>query len=127
MKKFLSLICLFFILTAAAPVEITRAGRSDLNAFQRSGYVFGRGVLNALASPMELVRTFKIEKRDHTRLWPITMIPKSFYNFFMRISSAGYDIAIYPFFVVPFTDDIRPMSRYFEMPDYPWQLEVGEE
>lgn len=127
MKKTLSLLTLFFLLTAAAPVEVTQEGRSNLNAWQRSGTVFTRGIVNALASPAEIYRTFRVERQWHPKLWPVSVVPRTIYNFFMRATSAAYDIAIFPLFVVPFTNDIRPMSRYFDMPDYPWQLEVDEE
>jgi hypothetical protein len=128
MKKALSLLSLFFLLTAAAPVQVTQEGRSTKNGFQRSTYVFGRGVVNALASPAEIWRTYKVERLWHPKLWPVTYLPRLIlHNYWMRIASAGYDIAIFPLFVVPFTNDIRPMSRYFDIPDYPWQLEVGEE
>lgn len=126
MKKALSLLTLFFLLTAAAPQNITQEGRTQMGPLQRSGFVFVRGVVNAVTSPLEIWRTFKVEREWHPKAWPIFYVPRTFYNFFTRIVSAGYDIAIYPIFVVPFTSDIRPMTRSFELPDYPWQIEVGE-
>ena len=142
MKKAFSVLILFFIFTgASAPVpqsgttvlgtpggpQITREGRSDLKPLQRSAFVFRRGIINASTSLLEIGRTLKLEKQTHPKAWPGTYPFRLFYNFFMRISSAGYDIALFPIFVVPFTDDIRPMTRYFDMPDYAYQLEVEEE
>ncbi len=89
MRKALSILSLFFLLTAAAPAEITHEGRSDLKPRQRMGFVFKRGVINAFSSPMEVVRAYKIEKAAHPKWWPATYPFAAFYNFFMRISSAG--------------------------------------
>lgn len=111
---------------SAAEVSVTRAGRSDLNPLQRSAHVFGRGALNAVTSPWELVRTFKIERENYPRFWPVTYIPRAFYHFFVRVPSAGYDMTIFPLFVVPFTDDIRPFTRVYDLPDYAFQDELEE-
>ena len=126
MKKALSLLALFFLLTAATP-QVTQEGRSELTPRQRSAFVFKRGLVNAATAPMEVARTLTLEKRWHPKAWGYTYPFRLFYNFWMRESSAAYDIAINPLFVVPFTTDIRPMTRTFDLPDYPWELEVGEE
>lgn len=130
MKKLAVFLSVFFLFTAtagAADLEITREGRSDLSPLQRSGHVFVRGLTNALTSPLELYRTFKTERQRHPKLWPIFYLPRSAYNGTLRFASACYDVSIFPMFVVPFTDDIRPFTHYYDLPDYPWQLELDEE
>ncbi len=130
MKKLAGILALFFLFTApagAADPEITREGRSELNPFQRSGYVFVRGLTNVLTSPLELYRTLKTEQQLHPKIWPVSYVPRTLYNFLIRISSGAYDMTIFPVFVVPFSDDIRPFTHFYDLPDYPWQLELNEE
>ena len=130
MKKLAGFLAVFFIFTApasAADLEITREGRSELNPFQRSGYVFVRGITNVVTSPLEFVRTFKVERQWHPKAWPVSYLPRSVYNLLIRVSSGAYDMTIHPAFVVPFSDDIRPFTRVYDLPDYPWQTELNEE
>lgn len=129
MKKLAGFIIAFFIFisaASAADVQITKEGRSDLNPLQRSGYVFARGLINIFTSPLEIIRTFKTEREWHPKAWPVSYIPRTVYNFFIRLSSGAYDIAFFPWFVVPFTDDIRPFTRFYDLPDYAFQDEVEE-
>ena len=126
MKNISAFLILIFLFTAtavsAADLEVTREGRSDLSPFRRSGSVFVRGITNVLTSPLEAVRTFKVERQWHPKAWPVSYIPRTLYNFLIRVSSGAYDMAFMPFFVVPFTDDIRPFTHVYDLPDYPWQI-----
>lgn len=130
MKKLAGFMIAFFIFTSAvsaADIEITKEGRSELNPVQRSAYVFGRGLLNFFTSPLEIVRTFKVEREWHPKAWPVSYLPRTLYNFLIRVSSSAYDIAFFPWFVVPFTDDIRPFTNYYDLPDYAFQDELHQE
>lgn len=130
MKKLAGILAVFILFASnasAADIEVTREGRSDLNGFQRSGYVFVRGLTNVVTSPLELIRTFNVEREWHPKAWPVSYPFRSIYNILLRVSSGAYDFAFMPFFVVPFTDDIRPFTRFYDLPDYPWQKELNEE
>ena len=130
MKNFVVFLAVFFLLTAtasAAELKITRDGRSELSPLQRSGHVFVRGFTNIVSSPLEAYRTLKVEQKWHPKAWPVSYVPRTLFNFLIRLSSAAYDFTIIPVFVVPFSDDIRPFTRVYDLPDYPWQLELNEE
>ncbi len=125
-KKFISAICLFFLFTAASPAppispELEREGRSDLSPKQRVGYVMKRGALNVLSefAFLEVGRTAEIEKREHPKSWLLRLPPFGFTNYAYRMFSGLFDLVVFPF-VAPFTDDIRPLTETFDLPEYPW-------
>ncbi len=132
MKKLAGLICLLFMFTAAAPItvpepplEMSREGRSTLSPRQRVGHVMKRGVLNLGAGLLivpETMRTLKEEREVYPKLWLVTGAPRSFHNVAIRLFSGAFDAVVYPF-VAPFTDDIRPLTQTYDLPEYPWTEE----
>ena len=81
----------------------------------------GRGALNFLTSPAELVYAFKGEKKTHPKAWPVTYPPRFFTNAMMRVGSSANDILVLPW--CPTACDTTPLTRRFELPDYAWQKE----
>ena len=91
------------------------------SAFKQIVSVEGRGALNFLTSPAELVYAFKSEKKAHPKAWPITYVPRFFANTMIRIGSSANDILVLPWYVV--WSDPTPLTRHFELPDYVWEKE----
>jgi hypothetical protein len=81
-----------------------------------------RGAVNLLTAPSELVSTFKTEKKDHPKAWPLTYGPRFFQNFVTRIGSGVNDLLVLPWYARQAKDD-APLTRRFDMPDYAWQKE----
>ena len=69
-----------------------------------------RGVLAAVYTPYELIRTPTNERKEHPRLWPVTSVPRTITNIAYRLTSATYDIAFYPF-AAPFVDETPPLTE----------------
>lgn len=83
-----------------------------------------RGLVNVLTLPAELVSTFKREKTNHPKAYPVSFIPRSLCNIVIRIASAANDIFISPI-VAPFVDETpHPITEAMELPVYPWQTEI---
>lgn len=80
-----------------------------------------RGILNVIGLPAEVGTTGAREVEMHSRLWPVTYLPRFFTNVMIRSASALHDIVIMPF-TAPFTRDIKPWTRPLGLPDYPWQV-----
>lgn len=119
MKK--SLIFLLMILFLASPLYAEDLdGRTSLGALGRVGHVMTRGLVNAVTSPWEFVRTFPLEKELHPKAWPITYLPRAITHTLIRITSAAHDIFLFPFYV-PFTNDISPWTEPFDLPTYAFQ------
>ena len=117
MKKIIFGLILF--LSCISLAQASEDGRTTKGGFVREGMVLGRGVLNILGSPFELIRTPATEPSTHKWLWPVTSIPRSVTNFIVRATSGVNDILVYPF-VAPFTNDISPLTEPMDLPEYVW-------
>ncbi|HTL46782.1 MAG TPA: hypothetical protein VL688_01830 [Verrucomicrobiae bacterium] len=118
MKKIAWILVLSFIFSV--PAQAYDSGRTDRGVFSRILAVEGRGALNIVGMPMELVRTPILESKNHHRMWPVTFWPRLITNIITRAASGIYDIVAAPF-VLPFTDDITPFTDPMGLSDYPWQ------
>ena len=119
MKKVLMLILAGLFLAAPLYAEDID-GRTSLGTMARIGHVMKRGVVNALTTPAEFLRTPRLEKLIHPKAWPITMFPRTFTNTAIRMTSAGHDIFVFPLYL-PFTNDISPWTEAFDLPEYAFQ------
>lgn len=90
------------------------------NVLKQVASIEGRGFLNLLTSPGEVVYAFKSEKEMHPKAWPATYIPKLVAKFVTRFASSTYDIFLLPWYASAI-HDTTPMTRRFDMPDYVWQ------
>ena len=117
MKRMVLFLVLF--LSCVSLAQAGEDGRTSKGAWAREGIVLGRGVLNILGMPFELIRTPAVEPSTHQWLWPITSIPRSITNVIARATSGVNDLLIYPF-VVPFTNDISPLTEPMGLPEYVW-------
>ncbi len=120
MKKIfliLFILSIFFQNPANAAFE---DGRTQQNGFVRECIVLGRGVTNLVTSPLELLATPLREPGIHRWLWPMTSVPRGITNVIVRLSSGVNDLLVHPF-VVPFTNDISPITEPYDLPEYVWQ------
>lgn len=119
-KTCLSALVLFLLAsqTAFASYEPVQPKR---NPVARTGIVIGRGILNIVGLPAEIVTTGIREQRMHSRLWPVTYTPRLIYNMVVRISSGVNDVGFFPW-IVAYTDDISPFTEISGLPEYPWQV-----
>ena len=114
-----AILCLVFLLSLSATAHALEDGRTTHGVLAREGIVLGRGLLNLLGFPFELIRTPIAEPSTHKWIWPVTSIPRSLTNVLARASSAAHDIIVYPW-VVPFTDDLSPITEPMGLPKYVW-------
>ena len=120
MKKMFVWLFIMILLFNGAAYAVGPDGRTNHNGFVREGIVLWRGVINLVSSPLELLATPMREPHDHKWVWPITSIPHSVLNVIVRAGSSLQDILVYPF-VVPFTNDISPLTEPYDLPEYIWQ------
>ena len=119
MKRWIPFFLLLVFLSAPLYAD-SLDGRTTLPPMGRMKTVIGRGLLNVVSAPIEVVWAGPREAKRHPKAWPFTIIFRSFYNLFIREASGCYDVLIYPF-VVPFTDDISPLTEPMNLPEYPWK------
>ena len=119
MKKIFFFAALFLGLGMAARTEAAVDYRTTRGPWGRAGIVMGRGLANVVGLPFEIPRTIALETERHSRLWPVTMIPRAFTNVAGRACSAMNDVLFSPW-IVPFTDDLSPWTKSFGLSDYPW-------
>jgi hypothetical protein len=112
-------LCLILILTLTSSAYALEDGRTTHGVLAREGIVMGRGVLNLLGFPFELIRTPIAETQVHKWVWPVTFIPRAITNVIARASSATHDLLVYPW-LVPFTDDLSPITEPLGLPTYVW-------
>ncbi len=113
------LLSFFYFLTLPLYAEVD--GRTTHGPLTRIAIVEARGISNFAAIPLvDFPRTLATEVRMHHWLWPVTFIPRFTTNFLIRFSSSIYDMAFYPW-IVPFTDDISPITEPMGLPEYPWR------
>jgi hypothetical protein len=125
MKRWLTVSVLsgFLLVACAQPCRAAyEDGRTDHGVLMRLLIVEGRGLANAVALPLEIPRTVVQEHRYHRWLWPATFIPRMLTNIFMRATSAVNDVAFFPW-ILPFTDDISPLTEGVGLPEYPWNFD----
>ncbi len=84
-----------------------------------------RGLLNVVGLPLELVRTPVDEYKTSPWTATFTFIPRTLTNIFTRAVSAVYDLGFSPF-ILPFTNDMTPLTEPMGLPDYPWQVTADE-
>ena len=98
----------------------TTDGRTEHGPFVRPFMVIGRGLGNLAGIAVEPFATLGREFEMHHWEWPVTYPLRLINNILVRASSAVVDIAINPW-IVPFTDDISPLTEPMGLPNYPWQ------
>lgn len=86
----------------------------------RMGVVEARGLINVVTTPLELIGTAIREPKIQPKWWPVTILPRMGLNFVLRVVS-GVNDALFFVWVVPFTDDITPLTDDMGLPEYPWQ------
>lgn len=96
-------------------------GRTEKGGLGRAATVMTRGLLNVVGVPFEIPATMARETESHSKLWPITGIPRSINNIFIRAASGVNDFFFMPFSTA-FSNDISPMTEPMGLPDYPWQV-----
>ena len=121
MKKTVFILSLLLMVSQPA-WALSTDGRTTLGPLARVGYVMMRGAANAAGLPFEIPGTIVREYRMHSRLWPVTWMPRFFTNVCIRVSSITNDIVFFPF-VAPFTNDLSPFTEAYDLPEYPWQSE----
>lgn len=97
-------------------------GRTVKGVWAREGIVLGRGLLNLVGLPAEIVYTPVRETKIHPKAWPVTFLPRFIMNVGSRAGSAAYDIVCYPW-MAPHTDDLSPLTEFMDLPAYPWSKE----
>ena len=110
-----------FIFLGAMPLRASVDGRTEHNGFVREGMVLGRGIVNLGGAPLEVPMTLAREIRLHHWLWPTTYLGRFSTNLVTRLTSGINDIVCMPW-IVPFTNDISPITEGMELPNYPWQM-----
>jgi hypothetical protein len=110
---------LVFMLSLSSAAYALEDGRTTHGVLAREGIVLGRGILNIIGTPLELIRTPIAEWGIHKWVWPVTFIPRAATNAITRASSAVNDIVVYPW-MVPFTDDLSPITESMGLPEYAW-------
>src|SRR5262245_41869055 len=101
---------LILMLSISAPLYALEDGRTDKGVMGRELTVLGRGLLNIVGTPLEIIRTPIAETKMHKWAWPVTFIPRAVTNILIRATSAVNDIVVYPW-VVPSTDDLSPLTE----------------
>jgi hypothetical protein len=120
MEKKIALVLIGLLCLGAGPLFAAETVKKE-NAFKQAASIEGRGFVNFLTSPGELVYTFKTEKKDHPKAWPLTYIPRFFTNTAIRVGSSVNDILVLPWYAA--ASDDTPLTRRFELPDYVWEKE----
>lgn len=119
MKK--TIVLTIFLLSLVVVTNASPAW-ARLEPLKRVGYVFSRGIVNVVTSPLELIRTYRYERNIHKYVWPATAFPRSVTNGMVRGMSGLTDIAFMPF-VVPWTEDASPIAEPMGLPEFVWQGE----
>lgn len=120
MKKIVLFSLLFLMLNASLKADVGAGdGRTQHGVFVREGMVLGRSILNIVGAVVEVVATPAREHNLHSKAWPVTGILRIPNNVIVRAASAVNDIVVYPF-VVPFTNDLSPLTEAMGLPEYAW-------
>lgn len=121
MKKIISLAFIGFFVFGTTSALAARTEEKK-NPVKQILAVEGRGITNVVTSPCEVVRTFGSEIQLHSRFWPATYPLRFFLNFTTRVVSGINDVLVMPW-IVNTSEDPRPITRHYDLPDYPWQKE----
>lgn len=97
-------------------------GKTSMAPAMRPLVVMMRGAANVLGAPAEIYSTGVREVRMHKWVWPVSYVPRLVTNLFIRAASGVNDFFLAPW-VVPYTDDISPITEPMALPAYPWQIE----
>ncbi len=120
MKKIMMLI----ILTGVIFCRLGLASETSTELDPRQGNdvktVMTRGWMNFFTFPGEIVRTGQNEKQNHPKAWPLTYAPRLVANVIVRATSSVNDMFVLPAYVWA-TKDPRPITYFFDMPDYVWE------
>ena len=119
MKKII--LVLATILLWVSPLYAATDGHTKRGPVLRPEMVFFRGVGNLAAIPLEPFTSLGREFETHHWLWPVTFPFRLVNNVIVRSTSAVVDLFVNPW-IVPFTDDISPLTEPMGLPDYPWQV-----
>ena len=121
MKKIMALAILGFFILGTAVLFAAEPEKKECPC-KTILKVQGRGLVSFLSTPWEIVRTYQSEIKLHPKAWPVSYPPRLLYNVAIRGTSGINDILFKPlyWFVV---SDPTPMTRRFDLPDYPWQKE----
>lgn len=122
-KKIIGMFLTVFFLGATTLLAFEPGEPKSEAGFKGALGVEGRGWVNVLTSPAELVYAYLPEKKDHPKAWPLTYIPMFFTKIVTRVSSGVNDILVMPWLVAA-KGDPTPLTRRFEMPDYVWQKDL---
>jgi len=115
----LAVLAAFLISTSAFSFAEEAAAKKQ-SGLSKTGSVMGRGAVNLVTFPGEVVRTFSAEKETHPKAWPLSYTPKLLLNMGVRLVSSVNDMLIFPFYAWN-TDDARPITNFYDLPDYVWQ------
>lgn len=115
-------VLVLFSFLVASPLHAAYEAYHPKYEKDNSFEILGRGVLNGAALPLESVSTLRREAKAHSRLWPVTYVPRLFHNTFTRVSSFVIDLSILPL-IAPFADDTSPRTEGMGLPKYPWNVE----
>ncbi len=119
MKKTAALIIVSFLILS--PVYASgEDGYSTRGPLVRAAGVEGRGILNLAGLLFEIPRTWAEETKLHSRLWPVTYVPRLLTNILIRGTSAIYDVFLKPWPAL-FTEDLSPLTEPMGLPEYPWK------
>lgn len=91
------------------------------SVFKQIASIEGRGFVNLVTSPAELVYACKAEIKEHPKAWPLTYVPRFFMKLAIRFTSSVNDFIVLPWYVA--WSEPTPLTRRFDLPDYVWQKE----
>lgn len=112
------LLLFFFVILLPRPVQAAEA--EEPGRLGKMFRVFSRGVVNIVTLPLEIPRSVAEQRREHPRVWLWRSVPVTVGHVLERSASAVHDVAIYPWYVNRRSGD-SPLTRSFDLPDYPWQ------
>ncbi len=118
MKNIRRIVSIFFLLITGSIFFGSSSARA--NQVLHIPQIMGRGVLNLVSFPLEVVRTPAVETGAHHYLWIFSSVPRTFRNVIYRLSSGLYDIAFYPF-ATPFVEEAPPFTQKMGLSNYIWQ------
>lgn len=115
----LSVSCFAYALDEKLPAKLENHTKQGMY-FSRRFKVFFRGVVNIVALPLEVPRTFIEERKKNPEYWEWSFVPRTLENVVGRGLSAVND-SIFLTFLRSADESDEPWSRRWELPDYPWR------
>src|SRR3989338_6869751 len=91
----------FFIFLFFLPLTpLVRANSEGFKATVKDEViVIGRGIINVATCLLELPRAYRVEKRNHSRLWPVGLVPRYFTYTVFRFVSGAMDAFFHPWII----------------------------